>query len=94
MIVTLRAYILLQSAPMSNKSKQFISQFLPYIFVGVRLAVFVARAIILSYVLIWGLIVGTILFIIAAIKNKFFNKKPAANDPEQPQGRIIEHDEL
>lgn len=73
--------------------QSFLSRIIPFIFLGVMIVLLVAGMIILSYLLIVGALVGLILFIIAWVRDRFFNKK--TNLPEKRrEGRTFDHKDL
>ncbi len=70
--------------------KNLLSKLVPFLVLGVMLVILVVGLILLSYLLIWGALVGLVLFFIAFIKEKFFPSRQLTkvNKP----GRIIDHD--
>ena len=72
---------------MNNKLKQMIELLPTFIVIGIALALITGLFIMLSYVLVWGLILGGILWIGMLIKNYLF---PSAAMTKN-EGRIIEH---
>ena len=66
----------------------FVEQLIPFLIIGVAIALLIGVFIMLSYALVWGLLIGAILWGIVRIKAFF--KKPSAE--EKTSGRIIEHD--
>lgn len=66
----------------------------PFLIAGVAIALFFGLLFMFSYVLVWGLIIGGILWLVTAIKQFLF-----PNNPTKPEvihknnGRIIEHDD-
>ena len=75
--------------------RAFVNKVLPFIIAGVLLALFIALAVLLSYVILWGIAIGIIFWIVAAIKQKFFGHSATAKTTvsKDKQGRIIEHDD-
>jgi hypothetical protein len=57
------------------------------------LVILVIGFILLSYLLIWGAIVGMVLFLIAWIKEKLFPTRQMTRTEKSQSGRIIDHDE-
>ena len=77
---------------MKNQRISFIDSLVPFLIIGVSIAVFVALMVLLSYVILWGLLIGGILWVVLFIKEKLFpSKKPR---PEEKKGRIIDYDEI
>jgi hypothetical protein len=74
--------------------KQFFRQLPPFIFIGVMIALVAAIFILFSYVFLWGLVIGGILWGIHALKQYF--QPQATSKPTQSaqsKGRIIDHDQ-
>ncbi|WP_454785627.1 hypothetical protein [Legionella sp. WA2024007413] len=66
----------------------------PFLIAGVAIALFFGLLFMFSYVLIWGLLIGGILWIIATIKQYLFPNNPAKTEiTTKSQGRIIDHDD-
>ena len=66
----------------------------PFLIAGVAVALFFGLLFMFSYVLIWGLLIGGILWLIATIKQYLFpNNSEKAEVIKKNQGRIIEHDD-
>jgi len=74
---------------MNNKFKQMLEQLPTFIVLGIAIAIIIGLFIMLSYVLVWGLLLGAIIWLVVMIKNYFF--PPTSQDKHT--GRIIEHDE-
>jgi hypothetical protein len=73
--------------------KRIVDNLLAFVFLGMGIVALVAGLILFSYLLLYGAIVGIILFVILWFKEKFFpNKKIQSKRPTQ-QGRIIDHDD-
>jgi len=73
--------------------QSFMARLLPFIFLGILLVLVVVGVILFSYLLLFGAMVGLILFGVAWIKGLFSRNKqkyPAAY--HKKQGRIIDHD--
>lgn len=75
--------------------KNIASKILPFLFIGIMLVVLVVGFILLSWLLIWGAIVGMVLFLIAWIKEKLFPSRhlTRTENPRTKTGRIIDHDD-
>lgn len=75
--------------------QSFLSRIVPFIFLGIMIVLLVAGIIVLSYLLIFGALVGLILFTFAWIKDRFFNKKSNLPTTSKPRrGRTIDHRDL
>jgi membrane protein YdbS with pleckstrin-like domain len=74
---------------MNNKLKQMLEQLPAFIILGIAIAVVVGLFIMLSYVLVWGLILGAIIWLGVVIKNYIFPSSVS----DKNAGRVIEHDD-
>ncbi len=74
---------------MSNKVQKIAEQIVPFLIVGISIALMIGIFIMLSYVFVWGLIIGSVLWLIFWIKQYFTAKEK----PAKPKGRVIEHDD-
>lgn len=74
--------------------QSIFKKLIPFIFLGIMIVLFVVGLIVLSYLLIFGAIVGVILFIIAWIRDQLFNKRQKIQYPEvkKKSNRTIDHD--
>jgi len=71
----------------------FFARIVPFIFFGVMLVVFVAGLVIVSYLLIFGAIVGLFLFCIAWIKDLITKRKNSFPEvKKQNKGKTIDHE--
>ncbi len=70
---------------MNDKMQQFLETLIPYLIFGVMIAIFLGLLYIFSYLLVWGIIIGAIVWGVATAKNYFYPK-----DPEK-KGRVIDH---
>ena len=68
-----------------------LAKFLPFLTLGVMIVVFIVGLIFFSYIFIFAVIVGAILYAMAYVRLKFFTRKKPAQKPES-KGRVIEHD--
>ena len=73
---------------MTNKLEEIFEQLIPYIILGITIAFIIGFFIMLSYVLVWGILLGAIIWLVVRIKNNFFPSPSAKKN----KGRIIEHD--
>ena len=71
---------------MKSKLNIFLIRLLPFVVLAVFLFFFIAAFIFFSYVLLFGVIVGSIWFLISYIRNYLTHKKDIANKP-----KIYEH---
>lgn len=74
---------------MNNKLQQLLQTLIPFLVIGVMIALFVGLLIMFSYALLWGLVIGGVLWIASLIKTMLF-PSPSSHKHE---GRIIEHND-
>lgn len=74
---------------MAEHRPRFIESLAPYLIIGVAIALLVGILIMLSYVLVWGLLVGVVLWGIVRIK-LFLTQKSSSTIQS---GRIIEYED-
>ncbi|KTC66444.1 Uncharacterised protein (plasmid) [Legionella adelaidensis] len=73
---------------MNTKLPRVLEQLLPFIGIGVAIAVGIGLFIMIAYVLVWGVLIGGLIWGVAMIKKYFF---PTKNTTEG-ECRIIEHE--
>lgn len=73
---------------MNEKVKQMLGQLPTFIILGIAIALLIGLFVMLSYVVVWGLLLGGVIWLIVMLKNYLFPSSPDKND-----GRIIEHDD-
>ncbi|MFI4919178.1 MAG: hypothetical protein ACHP65_06455 [Legionellales bacterium] len=73
---------------MTIKPQKIIENVIPFMVAGCFIALVVGMLIVFSYVLVWGLIIGFVLWTVSIIK-----KKLAFKEPDKKKGRIIEHED-
>ncbi|HHF7372834.1 hypothetical protein [Legionella bozemanae] len=81
---------------MNEKSPlgKIFENLVPFLVAGVAIALFFGLLFMFSYVLIWGLLIGGVLWLITAIKQYLFPDKSNKTEvTHKNQGRIIEHDD-
>jgi len=74
---------------MPSSIKQFLQQLPPFILLGISIALAVGIVIVFSYVLIWGFLIGAILWGANLLVQYF---KPSNTTRKPSSGRIIDHD--
>lgn len=74
---------------MNNKFKQMLELLPTFIILGIAIAMVIGLFIMLSYVLVWGLLLGAIIWLVVMIKNYFFPQ----SSQDKKAGRVIEHDD-
>ena len=70
--------------------KKILESLVPFIVIGLAIAVCVALLFMFFSIAIWGVLIGGILWIGAIVKQYLFPSTPA---PKKEEGRIIEHDD-
>jgi hypothetical protein len=81
---------------MNDKSPflKIFENLVPFIIAGVAIALFLGLLVMFSYVIVWGLIIGGILWIVATVKEYLFPSTSTKTEViKKNQGRIIEHDD-
>jgi len=77
---------------MNQKIQQFLESLIPFFMVGIAIALLIGLFIMFSYVLIWGLFIGSILWAITSIKTYLF-RHHHRKVVMKSDGRIIEHND-
>ncbi len=73
-----------------NKRLNYLFQtIIPFLLVGMVIAMLIGLLIMFSYVLMWGILIGGILWVVSVVKNLIFPKKTILKS----EGRIIEHND-
>lgn len=75
---------------MNDKLKPILENLATFLLLGVALALVIGLFIMLSYVLVWGLLIGGVLWLISLIYGYFLVDKEKLSSSK---GRIIEHDD-
>lgn len=71
--------------------RPFFARLLPFLFLGILIVIFAVGLIIFSYLLIFGALVGLVLFIVMSIKEWLFRKKNNYPTPTTKKGRTYDH---
>lgn len=74
---------------MNDKLQQALQTLIPFIVLGVAIALAIGLLVMFSYVFLWGLLIGAVLWIIALAKQYLFTTPKI----DKEHGRIIEHDD-
>ena len=74
---------------MKGRLQTALEHVMPFLIIGVAVALFIGLFIMLSYVVVWGLFIGAILWLIFWLKD-FFTVK---SKTPKSKGRVIEHDD-
>jgi len=69
---------------------RLLQRIIPFVILGIMIVIFVVGLVVFSYLLIFGALIGLILFVIAWIREKIFPSKPLT---KIHRGRIIDHDD-
>ncbi len=78
---------------MPQSLKHFFRQMPPFILLGIAIALAIGVFIVFSYVLVWGLLIGGVLWGISALIQYFRSlSSDSDNDMGPTKGRIIDHD--
>lgn len=74
--------------------RKLLDRFVPFIFLGIVIVALVAGLVLFSYLLIFGAIVGMVLFAMTWIRDRFFPKKDMTVHRKPPrQGQTYDHDD-
>jgi hypothetical protein len=73
---------------MSNKFQKALQGLVPFVLLGFIIALLIGLIVVFSYLFVWALIIGSVLWLISLIKQYFFKPKKIVKN----EGRIIEHD--
>lgn len=79
---------------MNTTLEKIVTTLVPFLVFGVAIAFFISMIVLLSYVLLWGLLIGSVLYFIVFIKNKLFPIQVNKTSVKHKQGRTIEHDHI
>ncbi len=72
---------------------RFLAKIMPFFVLGLMIVIFVVGFVLLSYLLIFGALIGFVLFTIAWLREKLFpTKRITVTKPKE--GRIIDHDDI
>jgi hypothetical protein len=75
--------------------KNFLHKLMPFIVLGITIFIFIVGLIILSYILIFGALIGLFLFVAQWLREKLASQK-SSKTPEkvEQKGRTIDHDRI
>jgi hypothetical protein len=73
---------------MNDKMKSAMQALIPFLLIGMAIALLLGLLFMFSYVLVWGLIIGGVLWLVTVIKNFFF---PSKQITTARSGRVIDH---
>lgn len=72
----------------SMKLEKILENFIPFVVIGIGIVVFFSLLLMFSYLLIWGFIIGGILWICSLL----FQYLSPNQSNQKKNGRIIEHE--
>lgn len=75
---------------MSNNKPKPAERFIGFIIVGIGIAIALALFMMLAYAVVWGIVIGAILWLAFWLKDYFF---PAKKKEKPRKGRVIEHED-
>jgi len=79
---------------MNQSSPRPKMTFMSFVGMGIFLVLMIAGIFLLSALLIWGAVIGIVLFAISYIKQRLFpSKKKGMSPPSGHSGRTFEHDD-
>jgi hypothetical protein len=74
---------------MNDKLQQILESLIPFIVLGIAIALFIGLLFMFSYVVVWGLLIGGALWLITVVKEYV---SPSEHSKKE-KGRVIEHDD-
>ena len=72
---------------MNNYLQRLVGAFIPCVMLGIAVALIIGFFVVFSYILLWGVLIGIVLWIAACVKAYFFPDHTKLNT----RGRIIEY---
>ncbi len=72
--------------------KRLLNQLLPFLILGIALVTLVFGIVLLSYILFFGIVAGTILYIFNWVREKYFLRK-SKKKTKKSSGRVIDSDD-
>lgn len=73
---------------MSGKIQKAFENLMPFIMLGVAIAIVIGLVFMFFYIALWGFVIGAVLWLITLIRQYFFPTSVTIKE----NGRIIEHD--
>ncbi|KTD28028.1 MULTISPECIES: hypothetical protein [Legionella] len=77
---------------MNGKLERLFENLVPFLLLGIAVALVIGLFIMFSYVLMWGFLIGLVMWAIYSVKNLLFPRQ-ASTPPVKRKGRIIEHND-
>lgn len=80
-----------------NQKNRFLDNVVPFIVFGIVLVIAISLIILFFYLFLWGVVIGFILWVIMAVKEKFFPSAGSSGSSKveifyTERGRVIEGD--
>lgn len=73
---------------------KFFESLVPYIIAGIAISLFLGLLVVFSYAVVWGVLIGGVLWLAASVKRFLFPSKTDKTELiKKNEGRIIEHDD-
>lgn len=66
---------------MNGKLERLLGNLIPFMIIGIAIALMIGLFIMFSYVLMWGLLIGGVLWVIYSIKNLLFPQEKRSKTP-------------
>lgn len=76
---------------MKNTVEKVLEKFAPFAAIGIAIVLVISVLIIFSYIFLWGLIVGALVWV-AAIVKRYFSTKNTNPKVVKSKSKIIEHE--
>lgn len=76
---------------MNNKLQKYFENLIPFLILGIFIAISISLLFVFSYILVWGLLIGGVIWVVMTTLQFFFKKDKTP--PPKKKGRIIEHDD-
>ncbi|ARG96455.1 hypothetical protein [Legionella micdadei] len=77
---------------MNGKVERIFQNLIPFLILGIAIALVIGLFIMFSYVLMWGFLIGSVMWAIYSVKNFLFPRQ-VSKPPVKTKGRIIEHND-
>jgi len=71
-------------------NQRIFNRFRPYLLLGMSVVFAVVLIVLLSYLFIWGAIIGAVFYLFTLVKRYFSQQK--IDQPPVESGRVFEHD--
>ncbi|MFA5960206.1 MAG: hypothetical protein WC785_06790 [Tatlockia sp.] len=78
---------------MNDKLQKSLEGLVPYLMLGIAIALVIGLFIMFSYVVVWGLLIGALLWLVSVVRTYLFPVKPTQVELKRRKGRVIEHED-